>query len=69
MAGSQVSVRLNEKYATMVTVGEDGVGFGTIEAPGFTGEFANFSARVEGAGGGSVTFPMIVYSTGEVARR
>ncbi len=69
MAGSQVSVRLNDKYATMVTVGENGIGRGTIEAPRFTGGVANFSARVEGAGGGSVSFPMIVYSTGEVARR
>ncbi len=69
MSGATVSVMLNEKYTASVTIGQDGVGIGTLEAAGFTGDIANFSARVHGQGAFSVTYPMVVYSTGEVARR
>ncbi len=70
MAGAAAEVKLNEKYTTSVTIGEDGIGYGTIEAPGFTGGVANFSARVFGKGAGySVTTPMVVYSDGRVVRK
>ncbi len=69
MAGTTVTVKLNEKYATTVTIGQDGVGHGTIEAPGFSGNIANFSTQPHAPGAGSVTTAYIVYSTGEVVRR
>ena len=65
MSGATVEVKLNEKYATIVTIGADGFGKGTIEAPGFTGNIANFSARVNGTGV-SVTKTMLIYTNGRV---
>lgn len=71
MAGSTVSVKLNERYAATVVIGADGIGSGTINAPGFTGNVANFSARVSGPGaaGVNVTKPMVVHSSGKVVPR
>ncbi len=68
LPGAQVPVKINEKYSTVVTIGEDGVGFGTIDATGFIGGEAVFSARINGADG-NVTTPMIVYSDGRVVRK
>ncbi len=65
LPGATVEVKLNEKYTTTVTIEADGFGKGTIEAPGFTGTVANFSARVGGVGT-SVTRPMVVFSNGKV---
>ncbi len=69
LAGSTVTVRLNEKYSTTVTIGQDGVGFGVIEAPAFSGSIANFSARVNAPGAVNVTTPMVIYSDGRVVRK
>ncbi len=66
MSGAAVEVKLNERYVTTVTIGADGSGRGTIEAPGFgTGE-VHFSARIIGASGPTVTRTMVVYTNGQV---
>ncbi len=69
LPGSTVRVTLNEKHSTTVTVAEDGVGYGTLEAPGFAGEIANFHTRPNVRGAAGVATPFVVYSTGDVARR
>ncbi len=69
MAGTTVKVSLNEKYTTTVTIGQDGVCLGTIDAPGFAGNIANFSTQPNAPGAGSVTTVYTIYSTGEVVRR
>ncbi len=69
MAGAAVDVKLNETYSTSVTIDQDGIGRGAIDAPGFTGDTANFSARPNLAGAGSVSTPYVIYTTGEVVRR
>ncbi len=53
LPGAKVTVQLNESYSTTVTIGEDGIGFGTIEAPGYSWNIANFYTRpnVQGAAG------------------
>ncbi len=68
MAGATVSVTLNERYSTTVTIGQDGVGLGTISAPGFSGGTAVFTVKVNGAGV-SVNQQMAVYSDGRVVRK
>jgi hypothetical protein len=69
MAGTVVTVWLNDEYETSVWIGEDGVGYGTLEAPGFTGEIANFTTRVNAPGGATIMTPMIVMDTGEVVHQ
>ncbi len=69
MAGATVTVQLNEKYRTTVTIGEDGIGEGTIEAPGYAYDTANFSTRPNVPGGVSVGTAYLIYSTGEVVRK
>ncbi len=69
MAGKELIVRLNEKYSTTVTLGEDGIGHGTLETPDFTGNFANFHARPNIQGVFGVTTPMLVTSDGRVVRK
>ncbi len=68
MAGATVTVQLNEKYKTTVTIGEDGVGFGTIEAPGYAWDTAHISTRPNVPGGAGVGTAYRIYSTGEVVR-
>ncbi len=69
MAGATVTVQLNDKYSTTVTIGQDGIGYGTLEAPGFSGDTAIFSARPGVSGGAAVSTPYRIYSMGEVVRR
>lgn len=69
MAGATVTVKLNDKYLTIVTIGENGVGNGTLEAPGFGSGAAVFSARINAMAGVSVSTPMFVTSSGKVIRR
>ncbi len=68
MAGATVTVQLNEEYSTTVTIGEDGIGHGTLEARGFTGNIANFHARANVKGGSGVMTTYLVYSDGRVVR-
>ncbi len=68
MIGANVTITLNEKYKTVVTIGQDGIGQGTLEAPGFTGTIACFNGRVNGLSNTGVNQPMTVFSTGQVAR-
>ncbi len=67
MAGASVTIKLNDKYSTTVTIGQDGVGNGTITAPGFTGTIAAFHGRVNGLPH-SVNQLMTIHSTGQVVR-
>ena len=69
MAGTVVTVRLNDTYSTTVTIGEDGVGYGTIEAPGYAWKTANISTRPHVPGGASVSTTYEIYSTGKVVRK
>ncbi len=69
MAGATVTVQLNEKYKTTVTIGEDGIGEGTIEAPGYAAaDTAHFSTRPNVPGGVSVGTAYRIYSDGRVVR-
>ncbi len=68
-AGVTVTVRLNEKFETAVTIGEDGIGRGILAASGFSGNTANVSARPNMPGAASVTTVYQIYGTGEVVRR
>ncbi len=68
MAGATVTVQLNEKYKTTVTIGEDGIGEGTIEAPGYAWDTANFSTRPNVPGGVSVGTAYRIYGDGRVVR-
>ncbi len=69
MAGKTVTVSLNEKYFTTVTIGGDGFGSGRIEAPGYAFNTANFGARPNVPGGVSVGTPYVIYGDGRVVRR
>ncbi len=69
MAGKTVTVSLNEKYFTSVTIGEDGFGEGRIEAPGYAFNTANFGARPNVPGGVSVGTEYAIYGDGRVVRR
>ncbi len=68
MAGATATITLNDKYSTVVTIGQDGIGRGTISAPGFSGSMAAFSGRVNGSSGGVVNQFMTVRSDGTVVR-
>ncbi len=68
MAGATATITLNDKYSTVVTIGQDGIGRGTISAPGFAGSMAAFSGRVNGSSGGVVNQFMTVRSDGTVVR-
>ncbi len=67
MIGSTVTIRLNEKYSTSVTIGQDGIGHGTLEAPGFIGATAAFNLRVNGVSQATNQL-MTIQSTGKVVR-
>ncbi len=69
MPGATVTVRLNEKYSTTVTIGEDGVGFGTIEAPGYAWDTIHISTRPNMPGAASVGTAYQIYSDGRIVRR
>ncbi len=69
MAGSTVSVKLNDKYSTHVTIGQDGVGHGTIIAPNFTGTTIALSGQVNGVNGGVANQHMILTTSGEIVRQ
>ena len=69
MPGATVIVRLNEKYSTTVTIGEDGVGFGTIQAPGYAWDTIHISTRPNMPGAVSVGTTYQIYSDGRIVRR
>ncbi len=64
-----VTVRLNDKYSTAVTIGEDGIGFGTIEAPGYSWNTVNISTHPNLPGAAEVGTPYQIFSDGRIVRR
>ncbi len=69
MPGATVTVKLNESYSTTVTIGEDGVGFGTIDAPGYAWDTAHISARPNMPGAVAVGVTYDIFGDGRVVRR
>ncbi len=69
LPGATVTVKLNDSYSATVTIGEDGIGFGTIEAPGYAWNIANFYTRPNVQGAAGVASAYDIYSTGECVRR
>ncbi len=69
MIGKTVTVQMNESRSTIVTIGEDGVGHGTIEAPGYSWNIVTFSTRPNVPNGANVSSSYDIYSTGKLVRR
>ncbi len=68
MIGAKTTIKVNDKYSTTVTIGQDGVGHGTLEAPNFSGTFVSFSGQVNGVSSGVANQHMLLTTTGKVIR-